>query len=92
MGVVGTSAHFTGRRTAGLIQAWLRGDQGEALQIFRSLLPAYTGVATPRRHDGQGRAGTPRFPRRERPACAAAVEASDQQAKAFGAILDATDL
>lgn len=44
VGVVGTSTHFTGRRTAELIQAFLAGDQAGALAIYRELLPVYTGV------------------------------------------------
>ena len=91
VGVVGTSTHFTGRRTAGLIQAWLRGDQNEALQIFRSLLPAYTGVFATQGvmmvKAGLAHQGFPVGGLR-----APLLPASDQQAKAFGAILDATDL
>ena len=91
VGVVGTSTHFTGRRTAGLIQAWLRGDQNEALQIFRSLLPAYTGVFATQGvmmvKAGLAHQGFPVGGLR-----APLLSASDQQAKAFGAILDATDL
>ena len=91
VGVVGTSTHFTGRRTVGLIQAWLRGDQNEALQIFRSLLPAYTGVFATQGvmmvKAGLAHQGFPVGGLR-----APLLSASDQQAKAFGAILDATDL
>ncbi|EPH02502.1 dihydrodipicolinate synthase [Propionibacterium sp. oral taxon 192 str. F0372] len=43
-GVVGTSTHFTGRRTAELIRAWLDGDHAKALAIHREMLPVYTGV------------------------------------------------
>lgn len=44
VGVIGTSTHFTGRRTAELIAAFLAGDQAKALAIYRELLPLYTGV------------------------------------------------
>lgn len=91
VGVVGTSTHFTGRRTAELIQAWLRGDQNEALRVFRSLLPAYTGVFATQGvmmvKAGLAHQGFPVGGLR-----APLLPASDQQAKAFGAILDATDL
>ncbi|MDR0959286.1 MAG: 4-hydroxy-tetrahydrodipicolinate synthase [Propionibacteriaceae bacterium] len=43
-GLVGTSTHLTGALTADLIAAWNRGDQGEALSIYRRLLPVYRGV------------------------------------------------
>ncbi len=43
-GVVGTSTHFTGAGTADVIDLWLSGDAGGALERFRQLLPVYTGV------------------------------------------------
>lgn len=43
-GLVGTSTHFTGRRTKELINAWFSGDQAKALSIYQELLPVYTGV------------------------------------------------
>ena len=91
VGVVGTSTHFTGRRTAELIEAWLRGDHAEALRLFRSLLPTYTGVFATQgvmmvkaglAHQGFPVGGL-RGP---------LLPASDQLAEAFGAILDAADL
>jgi 4-hydroxy-tetrahydrodipicolinate synthase len=44
VGVVGTSTHFSGGPTLALIEAWERGDHGEALRLYRQLLPIYTGV------------------------------------------------
>jgi 4-hydroxy-tetrahydrodipicolinate synthase len=44
VGVVGTSTHFSGRGTKALIEAFLRGDVGEALGRHRRLLPIYTGI------------------------------------------------
>ncbi|MDO5287362.1 MAG: 4-hydroxy-tetrahydrodipicolinate synthase [Actinomycetia bacterium] len=44
VGVVGTSTHVTGARTADCIAAWLAGDLEQALRIYRELLPVYTGV------------------------------------------------
>ncbi|MGI5951059.1 MAG: 4-hydroxy-tetrahydrodipicolinate synthase [Brooklawnia sp.] len=91
VGVVGTSTHFSGRRTAELIKAWLRGDAAEALRIYRNLLPVYTGVFATQgvmmvkaglAHQGFDVGGV-RAP---------LLEASDELARAFGAKLDATDL
>lgn len=91
VGVVGTSTHFTGRRTAELIEAWLRGDFAESLRIFRSLLPVYTGVFATQgvmmvkaglAHQGFDVGGL-RAP---------LLPASEQQARVFGELLDATDL
>ncbi len=44
VGVVGTSTHFSGRQVAAMIQAYLRGDVQQALQLHRALLPVLTGV------------------------------------------------
>ena len=44
VGVVGTSTHFSGRGTKALIEAYLRGDNAEALRWHRQLLPIYTGI------------------------------------------------
>ncbi len=91
VGGVGTSTHFSGRRTAELIEAWLRGDPAEALRIYRALLPVYTGVFATQgvmmvkaglAHQGFPVGGL-RGPLRP---------ASEQQAQTFGAILDAADL
>ncbi|HET7724669.1 MAG TPA: 4-hydroxy-tetrahydrodipicolinate synthase [Propionibacteriaceae bacterium] len=43
-GVVGTSTHFSGARTADVIAAWLSGDADGALEQYRALLPVYQGV------------------------------------------------
>lgn len=91
VGVVGTSTHFTGRRTAELIEAWLQGDFAESLRLFRSLLPVYTGVFATQgvmmvkaglAHQGFDVGGL-RAP---------LLPASDHQARVFGELLDATDL
>jgi 4-hydroxy-tetrahydrodipicolinate synthase len=44
VGVVGTSTHFCGAQTKALIEAYERGDVGEALRWHRQLLPIYTGI------------------------------------------------
>lgn len=91
VGVVGTSTHFSGRRTAELIEAWLRGDQAAALRIYRALLPVYTGVFATQgvmmvkaglAHQGFNVGGV-RAP---------LLSASAELAERFGAILDAADL
>ncbi len=43
-GVVGTSTHFSGARTAEVIATWLSGDVEAALAQYRALLPVYQGV------------------------------------------------
>ncbi len=91
VGVVGTSTHFTGRRTAEVIEAWLRGDHAEALRIYRTLLPAYTGVFATQGvmmvKAGLAHQGFPVGGLR-----APLLPASEQQAATFGAILDAGNL
>ena len=91
IGVVGTSTVFTGRRTAELIDAWLAGDQAEALRIYRELLPVYTGVFATQgvmmvkaglAHQGFD-AGSVRRP---------LLPASETQAARFATILDGTNL
>lgn len=44
VGVVGTSTHFTGRRTKRVIEAFVAGDLQGALEGYRDLLGVYTGV------------------------------------------------
>ena len=44
VGVVGTSTHFTGAATAKMIEAFLAGRLGEAIDWHQRLLPVYTGV------------------------------------------------
>ena len=91
VGVIGTSTVFTGRRTAELIDAWLAGNPDEALRIYRELLPVYTGVFATQgcmlvkaglaaRGFGPAVVRQPLLP------------ASDQQAAAFVALLDAAGL
>lgn len=91
VGVVGTSTHFTGRRTKQLIQAWLDGDAALALSIFQELLPVYTGVFATQgcmmvkaglAHQGMPVGGL-RLP---------LPSASEQQAATFAALLDACPL
>ena len=91
VGVVGTSTHFSGRRTAEMIEAWLRGDHAAALRIYRALLPVYTGVFATQgvmmvkaglAHQGFNVGGV-RAP---------LLPASAELAERFGAILDAADL
>ena len=91
VGVVGTSTHFSGRRTAELLEAWLAGDQAEALRIYRGLLPVYTGVFATQgvmmvkaglAHQGLDVGGL-RGP---------LLSASSEQAAKFAEILDASDL
>ncbi|WIY81796.1 4-hydroxy-tetrahydrodipicolinate synthase [Propionimicrobium sp. PCR01-08-3] len=91
VGVIGTSTHFTGRRTAELLDAWFAGNTAEALRIYRELLPVYTGVFATQgvmmvkaglAHQGFDVGGL-RAP---------LLPASKAQAKAFGAILDQANL
>ena len=44
VGVVGTSTHFSGRRTREMIGAFVGGDAAAALAIHQELLPVYRGV------------------------------------------------
>jgi 4-hydroxy-tetrahydrodipicolinate synthase len=44
VGVVGTSTHFTGAITRQIIDAYTSGDLATALELFRKVLPVYTGV------------------------------------------------
>lgn len=91
VGVIGTSTHFTGRRTAELLDAWFAGNTAEALRIYRELLPVYTGVFATQgvmmvkaglAHQGFDVGGL-RAP---------LLPASKAQAEAFGAILDQANL
>lgn len=43
-GLVGTSTHLTGALTKKLIKAYQAGDVAQALELYRRLLPVYTGV------------------------------------------------
>ena len=44
VGVVGTSTHFSGLGTKAMIEAYIAGDVGTALDWHRRLLPIYTGI------------------------------------------------
>lgn len=44
VGLVGTSTHFTGAATRAWLDLWGDGAIEEALEIYRRLLPVYTGV------------------------------------------------
>ncbi len=90
-GVVGTSTHFTGRRTREMIDAFLAGDLDRALALHRALLPVYTGVFATQGvmlvKAGLAHLGFPvggcRLP---------IPEASSEQAETFAALLDLADL
>lgn len=91
VGVVGTSTHFTGRRTQEMVQAFLAGRLDEALALHQALLPVYQGVFATQgvmlvkaglEHLGFGVGGT----RAPIPAPTA-----DEVAR-FAAVLDAADL
>ena len=44
VGVVGTSTHFCGPQAKQMIEAYERGDVGEALRLHRQLMPIFTGI------------------------------------------------
>ena len=44
IGVVGTSTHFVAPQTRRLVEAYLAGDTATALDLHRTLLPAFTGI------------------------------------------------
>jgi 4-hydroxy-tetrahydrodipicolinate synthase len=44
VGVVGTSTHFCGPQAKQMIEAYERGDVGEALRRHRQLMPIFTGI------------------------------------------------
>ncbi|RXW32268.1 4-hydroxy-tetrahydrodipicolinate synthase [Propioniciclava flava] len=44
VGLVGTSTHFTGAATKEWLSLWEDGATQEALELYRRLLPVYTGV------------------------------------------------
>lgn len=90
-GVVGTSTHFTGRRTREMVDAFLAGRLDEALALHRGLLDVYTGVFATQgvmlvkaglAHQGFEVGGV------RRPL----KDATPEQAAAFAALLDAADL
>lgn len=91
VGVVGTSTHFSGRPVHRMIDAFLAGDNAEALRLHRVLLPVFMGVFATQgclmvkaalAHQGLP-VGTCRPPLSAAP---------PDLAERFAAILDATDL
>jgi 4-hydroxy-tetrahydrodipicolinate synthase len=91
VGVIGTSTHFTGRRTQELIRAFRDGRTSDVLRLYRALLPVYTGVFATQGcilvKSGLAHVGIPVGGLR-----APLLEASPAQAAAFNALLDAADL
>ncbi|MEL4504259.1 4-hydroxy-tetrahydrodipicolinate synthase [Luteococcus sp. H138] len=91
VGVVGTSTHFTGRRFRELIDAFVAGRIDQALALHQALLPVFTGVFATQgvmlvkaglAHQGFAVGGV-RSP---------LPNATDAEAAAFGALLEAADL
>src|ERR1035437_3621555 len=86
VGVVGTSTHFSGARTAEVIAAWVAGDTDTAIARYRALLGVYQGVFATQRVmlvkaglAARGRsAGSVRAP---------LLDASEAQTKSFVALL-----
>lgn len=91
VGVVGTSTHFSGARTAELIATWLSGDIDAALSLYRALLPVYQGVFAT-----QGvmlvKAGLAARGRGAGGVRAPLLNASEAQTRAFVSLLDAAGL
>jgi len=91
VGVVGTSTHFSGARTADVISAWLAGDTATALELYRSVLAVYTGVFATQGvmlvKAGLAARGFDRWPVRP-----PLLDASEAETAAFVARLDATGL
>lgn len=90
-GVVGTSTHFTGRRTKQMVEAFAKGKVDEALAWHRELLGVYRGVFATQgvmlvkaglAHQGFPVGGV------RRPL----LDATPEQAATFAALLDACDL
>jgi 4-hydroxy-tetrahydrodipicolinate synthase len=90
-GVVGTSTHFSGARTAEVIASWLAGDTEEALARYRALLAVYQGVFAT-----QGvmlvKAGLAARGRSVGGVRAPLLNASEAQTQAFVGLLDAAGL
>ena len=91
VGVVGTSTHFSGARTAEVIAAWLAGDVELAIARYRALLGVYQGVFAT-----QGvmlvKAGLAARGRSAGSVRAPLLDASEAQTKNFVALLDAAGL
>jgi 4-hydroxy-tetrahydrodipicolinate synthase len=90
-GVVGTSTHFSGARTAEVIASWLAGDTETALSRYRALLDVYQGVFAT-----QGvmlvKAGLAARGRNVGGVRAPLLNASEAQTQAFVSLLDAAGL
>ncbi|WP_420176948.1 4-hydroxy-tetrahydrodipicolinate synthase [Luteococcus sp. OSA5] len=90
-GVVGTSTHFTGRRTRQMIDAFVAGRVDEALALHQALLPVYTGVFATQGvmlvKAGLAHQGFPVGGLR-----APLPEATPEEHEAFAALLDRADL
>ena len=91
VGVVGTSTHFSGARTAEVIATWLAGDIEGAIARYRALLGVYQGVFAT-----QGvmlvKAGLAARGRSAGSVRAPLLDASEAQTKTFVALLDAAGL
>ena len=91
VGVVGTSTHFTGRRTRAMIEAFVGGDVAGATASNAALLPVYLGVFAT-----QGcmlvKAGLAARGFAPGPVRKPLLDATGEQAATFVAILDAEGL
>jgi 4-hydroxy-tetrahydrodipicolinate synthase len=91
VGVVGTSTHFTGRRTRQMIEAFVGGDTAGATALNQALLPVYLGVFAT-----QGcllvKAGLAARGFAPGPVRKPLLAASPEQAATFVAVLDAAGL
>lgn len=91
VGVVGTSTHFSGARTAEVIQAWLSGNADKAIELYRAVLGVYTGVFATQGvmlvKAGLAARGFDRWPVR-----LPLLDASEAETAAFVAALDAAEL
>lgn len=91
VGVVGTSTHFTGRRTRELIEAFVAGDVARATALNAALLPVYLGVFAT-----QGcmlvKAGLAARGFAPGPVRKPLLDATPEQAATFVAVLDAAGL
>jgi 4-hydroxy-tetrahydrodipicolinate synthase len=91
VGVVGTSTHFTGRRTREMIETFVAGDVARATALNAALLPVYLGVFAT-----QGcmlvKAGLAARGFAPGPVRKPLLDASAEQAATFVAVLDAASL
>ncbi|MCA0295688.1 MAG: 4-hydroxy-tetrahydrodipicolinate synthase [Actinobacteria bacterium] len=91
VGVVGTSTHFTGRRTREMIETFVAGDTATAVALNQALLPVFLGVFAT-----QGcmlvKAGLNARGFAAGPVRKPLLDASPEQAATFVAVLDAAGL